>query len=107
MEAARDNIILNPTGKGIHSLLTAVEKRKYTVYDTIYPIREGILSGEIKIAFHKSCQSTYTSKRNLNFVKNKSPEPSTSKGSDMAENSRRLSRADTSAFDIKIRLFCV
>ena len=101
VEAARDNIVLNPTDKGIHSLLTASEKRKDTVYDTIFPIREGILSGEIKIVFHKSCRATYTSKHNLNFVKNKSPEPSTSKGSDMAENSRILSQADTSAFDIK------
>ena len=101
VKAHRRNIVLQPQREGLQTLLNASEKRRDSVYDAIFPIGEDILSGETKIAFHKNCRASYTSLQNLNFVKNESPQPSTSTASEEAQGSRRLCRKETSAFDIK------
>ena len=97
----RRNVVLQPKREGLQTLLDASERRRDNVYDAIFPVREDILSGEIKIAFHKNCRASYTSQQNLNSVKNESPQPSTSTVSEEAPGSRRLSRAETSAFNIR------
>ena len=106
VKAHRRNIVLQLQREGLQTLLNASEKRRDSVYDAIFPIREDILSGETKIAFHKNCRASYTSLQNLNFVKNESPQPSTSTASEEAQGSRRLCRKETSAFDIKGMVSC-
>lgn len=101
VKADRRNIVLQPKRDGLQTLLNASEKRKDSVYDVIFPMREDILSGVTKIAFHKNCRASYTSLQNLNFVKNESPQSSTFAASVEAEGSRRLNRAATLTFDIK------
>lgn len=100
VEADRRNIVLQPKLEGLQTLLAASEKRKDSFYAKIFSIRDDILSGEIKIAFHRTCRASYTSEQNLKFVKTESPKPSSSAASEEAQGSRRLSRAETSTFDI-------
>ena len=92
----RKEVIWNPKIAGLHTILSAAEKRKDQVYERIWPCRNEILSGTKTVVFHKVCRVSYTSPHNIDsVVRGEQPSPSVS-----PDEHPRFRRADTAKFKI-------
>jgi hypothetical protein len=81
--------VKNPTEEGLRSVMNAAEL-------------EDILSLQFNVSYHKSCRAQYTSKTNITYQTEKSQFPAASACSPQP---RRLSREDTSSFNIREQCF--
>jgi len=94
--------VKNPTVEGLRSVLNAAELRQDDIYQQIWPHREDILTLQFKVSYHKSCRAQYTSKTNVSRQTEKSESPAPSASSSQP---RRLTREDTSSFNIREQCF--
>ena len=94
--------VKNPTVEGLRSVLNAAELRQDDIYQQIWPHREDILTLQFKVSYHKSCRAKYTSKTNVSRQTEKSESPAPSASSSQP---RRLTREDTSSFNIREQCF--
>lgn len=94
-----DLVVKQPTPGGLNAIINACQLRKDYVYETLWPIRDDILNLNIKVAFHKSCRTKYTSKSNL--PKSDCADHEQQCGASVSTQPSRLSRTETSGFDIQ------
>ena len=94
------------TEAGINSFTSACKQRNDELYERIYKDFERL--SEFNVVWHGKCFQSYTSKRNLSFVRAKSPsDPSLSKPCDISESTdARMSRSKVSQTDWNLCMFC-
>lgn len=100
--------IKDPTQQSIRALLDAAQLRQDDVYEKLSHNHDNVLNGTIRIAYHKSCRSSYTANHNVQLAARKrKPEasPSTSRDPDPDTHNKRYLRGDTSDFNIRIQCF--
>ena len=92
----------------LQTILKAAKTHKDIVYDRLSSIKDGILSGEIKIKFHVKCRANYTNWRNVNIATRKVSLNSANSGSANNETLTGVSKLrhfDTSKFNIQTNCF--
>ena len=101
-DSKRGPAVKNPTVERLRSVLNAAELRHDDIYQQILPHREDILTLQFKVSYHKSCRAQYISKTNISRQTEESESPGPSASSSQP---RRLSREDTSSFNIREQCF--
>ncbi len=103
-----EKAIKDPTQQDIRTLLDAAQLRQDDVYERLLPNHDDILNGSIRIAFHKSCRSSYTAKHNVQLAVRKrktEASPSTNHNPDSDPHNKRYLRVDTPDSHIRIQCF--
>ena len=60
-----NNITRNPTTQGLTSILQTAKLKNDDVFHRLSFIEDDILNLKVKVAYHRSCRASYTSKSNL------------------------------------------
>lgn len=94
------------TEAGINSFTTACRQRHDDLYRKISKDLERL--SDFQVVWHGKCFQSYTSKRNLSFVRSmSSSSPSTSEPNEMNESTeRRMSRSKVCQTDWNLCMFC-
>lgn len=88
----------NPTSDGLKTLFAALEIRKDEASQRLLPFKEDILLGKVKIAFHRTCRATITSKHNL---KSSSEVDNEETNNQTSSSIPRLTREENAGFRIR------
>lgn len=62
-------VVQNPQRRGLETIIRISEKRQDGFAKLILLEKDDILSGKIKVKYHKACRQSYTSEQNVGFSK--------------------------------------
>lgn len=96
------DVTRNPTPQGLTSIFETAELKDDIVHKRLGAYKEDIISLKLKVAYHRSCRASYTSKSHR---KTKLHDPVECVEEDAYPASKRLKRDGTQTFDIRTHCF--
>lgn len=94
-------VVQNPLKQGLETIIKAAEIRKDYFGQKILKIKDDILSGKIKVKYHKDCRKIYTCKHNIEVL------CQASNSSDEARNVPGSSKTRSTIETFNIREMCL
>ena len=102
-----EDITQKPTKAGLLKIIDTCKLRKDDVFEALQPLEKEILEKQIKVSYHNSWRSAYTTKSNIprSLLTEPAQKPSTSGTSTKGTAHKRISRTETSEFKIRKQCF--